>query len=104
MRIYTPGDIDNELEIAKAEYLHAIVVATNTKIIIPKILDWCIRDFVKDAESLLDWVSEQLPNNLHESMQTCLASNKRQWKSLSEVVEVVPYDFSFRYLFAMHRV
>lgn len=99
VRIYTPQEVENELEIAKNEYLQAAVGVTPTKVVIPKMLDWYMRDFAKDAESLLDWVSEQLPGALGKSMQQCLGN--RQGQPVSEVVEVMPYDFSFRYLFAV---
>ena len=103
VRIYTAREVENELEIAKTEYLQASVGVTPTKIMIPKILDWYMRDFAKDVESLLDWVSDQLPSAaLGKSIAKCLAHNhSKQGKALSEVVQVMPYDFNFRYLFAV---
>ncbi|KAI5072027.1 hypothetical protein GOP47_0012895 [Adiantum capillus-veneris] len=96
LRVYTPQEVENELEIAKNEYLQAAVWVTPSKIVIPKMLEWYMRDFAKDAESLIDWVSEQLPSAIGKSLQNCLAG-----RHVSEVTEVMPYDFSFRYLFAV---
>ncbi|KAI5057200.1 hypothetical protein GOP47_0027215 [Adiantum capillus-veneris] len=73
VRIYTPLGVENELEIAKAEYLQAAVGVTLTGICIPKMLDW--------------------------SIQKCLAN--RQGKEMAELVQVMPYDFTFRYLLAL---
>ncbi|MCO5548752.1 hypothetical protein L7F22_002213 [Adiantum nelumboides] len=99
LRIYTPSGVEHELEMAKAEYLQAAVGVTSTRICIPKVLDWYLRDFAKDAESLVDWISLQLPTALGRSMQKCLAN--RQGKEMAEFVQVMPYDFSFRYLMAV---
>lgn len=97
LRIYTPQDVENELEIAKTEYLQAAVGVTSSKVVIPKMLEWYMRDFAKDAESLIDWISEQLPSAIGKSVQKCLASSRH----VPEIMEVMPYDFSFRYLFAV---
>lgn len=97
LRIYTPQDVENELEIAKTEYLQAAVAVTSSKVVIPKMLEWYMRDFAKDAESLIDWISEQLPSAIGKSVQKCLASSRH----VPEIMEVMPYDFSFRYLFAV---
>lgn len=104
VRIYTAQEVENELEIAKTEYLQAAIRVTPTKIMIPKILDWYMRDFAKDVGSLLDWVSDQLPSGaLGKSIAKCLAhnTNNKQGNTLSEVVQIMPYDFNFRYLFAV---
>lgn len=99
VRIFTPLEVDNELEIAKNEYLQAAVGVTPTRVVIPKLLDWYMRDFAKNVESLVEWISEQLPGPLNKSVQRCLAN--RQARAISEIVEVRPYDFNFRYIFAV---
>ncbi|MCO5601994.1 hypothetical protein L7F22_056121 [Adiantum nelumboides] len=96
LRVYTPQEVERELEIAKNEYLQAAVGVTPSKLVIPKMLEWYMRDFAKNGDSLIEWVSEQLPSVLGKTLQTCLAS-----RHVSEVTEVMPYDFSFRYLFAV---
>lgn len=99
LRIYTPQGVEHELEIAKSEYLQAAIGVTTTRICIPKLLDWYMRDFAKDAESLLDWIWEQLPSALGRSMQRCITN--RQGKAVVDVIEVKPYNFNFRYIMAV---
>ncbi|WJX55408.1 hypothetical protein P8452_41182 [Trifolium repens] len=97
VRVYTASQVDNELETAKRDYLQAAVGITKTnKLIIPKILDWFLLDFAKDLESLLDWVSLQLPVELRKEAVECLERRGRQ--PLSQMVQMMPYDFSFRLL------
>lgn len=100
MRVYTASQVEEELEAAKREYLQAAVGITKTnKIIIPKLLDWYLLDFAKDLEALLDWVCLQLPNESRKEAVKCLERNGRE--SLSQLVQMMPYDFSFRLL--IHR-
>ncbi|KAK7307614.1 hypothetical protein VNO77_40837 [Canavalia gladiata] len=97
VRVYTASQVDNELEAAKRDYLHAAVGITKTKkLIIPKLLDWYLLDFAKDLESLLDWVCLQLPIDLRKEAVECLERRGRQ--PLSQLVQLMPYDFSFRLL------
>ncbi|XP_045814145.1 uncharacterized protein LOC123907813 isoform X2 [Trifolium pratense] len=97
VRVYTASQVDNELEAAKRDYLQAAVGITKTnKLIIPKILDWFLLDFAKDLESLLDWVCLQLPVELRKEAVECLERRGRQ--PLSQMVQMMPYDFSFRLL------
>ncbi|KAK7309224.1 hypothetical protein RJT34_05776 [Clitoria ternatea] len=97
VRVYTASQIDNELEAAKRDYLQAAVGITKTnKLMIPKLLDWYLLDFAKDFESLLDWVCLQLPIELRKEAVECLERKGRQ--PLSQLVQMMPYDFSFRLL------
>ncbi|KAK2372709.1 hypothetical protein QL285_073819 [Trifolium repens] len=97
VRVYTASQVDNELETAKRDYLQAAVGITKTnKLIIPKILDWFLLDFAKDLESLLDWVCLQLPVELRKEAVECLERRGRQ--PFSQMVQMMPYDFSFRLL------
>ncbi|KAH1267116.1 hypothetical protein GmHk_01G002421 [Glycine max] len=97
VRIYTASQVDNELEAAKRDYLQATVGITKTnKLIIPKLLDWYLLDFAKDLETLLDWVCLQLPIELRKEAIECLERRERQ--PLSQLVQMMPYDFSFRLL------
>ncbi|MQL89321.1 hypothetical protein Taro_021892 [Colocasia esculenta] len=62
VRVYTASQVENELEIAKRDYLQEAVGISNTsKMAIPKLLDWYMLDFAKDVESLMDWICLQLP-------------------------------------------
>ncbi|KAL2333582.1 hypothetical protein Fmac_014795 [Flemingia macrophylla] len=97
VRVYTASQVDDELEAAKRDYLQASVGITKAnKLIIPKLLDWYLLDFAKDLESLLDWVCLQLPDELRKQAVECLERRGRD--SLSQLVQMMPYDFSFRLL------
>ncbi|RID77244.1 hypothetical protein BRARA_A00172 [Brassica rapa] len=97
VRVYTAGNVEEELEAAKRDYLQASVgISKKSKLMLPKVLDWYLLDFAKDLESLLDWVCLQLPDKLREEALKCMERKNKE--SLMELVQVVPYDFSFRLL------
>ncbi|KAI4327474.1 hypothetical protein L6164_019930 [Bauhinia variegata] len=95
VRVYTASQVDEELEAAKRDYLQATVGITKTnKLMIPKLLDWYLLDFAKDLESLLDWVCLQLSDELRNDAVKCLERRGRD--PISQLVQIMPYDFSFR--------
>lgn len=95
--MYTASHVEDELEAAKKDYLQATVrISKANKLIIPKLLDWYLLDFAKDMESLLDWVCLQLPDKLRDKAVKCL--ERKGTEPLSKLVQVEPYDFSFRLL------
>ncbi|KAL2348410.1 hypothetical protein Fmac_002410 [Flemingia macrophylla] len=97
VRVFTASHVDKELEAAKKDYLQAAVgISKTNKLIIPKLLDWYLHDFAKDLESLLDWVCLQLPIELRKEALECLERRGRQ--PLTQLVQMMPYDFSFRLL------
>ncbi|KAL8477141.1 hypothetical protein ACS0TY_029442 [Phlomoides rotata] len=97
VRVYTASQIESELERAKRDYLQAAVaISTSNKLVVPKLLDWYLLDFAKDMDALLDWVSLQLPDELRNQALKCLDTKDTQ--PLSTVLQVMPYNFSFRYL------
>ncbi|XVE94839.1 hypothetical protein REPUB_Repub02eG0044200 [Reevesia pubescens] len=96
VRIYTASQVENELEVAKKEYLQAAVGISSTKFAIPKLLDWYLLDFAKDLDSLLDWICLQLPSELGKEAIKYLERAKNE--SLLQFVQIIPYEFSFRYL------
>ncbi|KAL6216542.1 hypothetical protein ACLB2K_009765 [Fragaria x ananassa] len=96
VRVYTASQVDNELEIAKREYLQAAVGISSSKFAIPKLLDWYLLDFAKDLESLLDWICLQLPSELGKEAIKFLEGAKTD--PHSQFVQIMPYEFSFRYL------
>ncbi|KAE7999587.1 hypothetical protein FH972_003997 [Carpinus fangiana] len=97
VRVYSASQVEEELEAAKKDYLRAAVGITKTnKLVVPKLLDWYLLDFAKDMESLLDWVCLQLPDELRNGAVRCLERRGRE--PLSQLVQVMPYDFSFRLL------
>ncbi|KAL3646258.1 hypothetical protein CASFOL_011438 [Castilleja foliolosa] len=100
VRVYSASQIEAELEGAKREYLQAaIMVSSSNKIIIPKLLDWYLLDFAKNLDALLDWICLQLPDELRNEAVKCLERNATE--PLSQLVQVMPYNFNFRYL--IHR-
>ncbi|GLT39032.1 hypothetical protein SLA2020_132400 [Shorea laevis] len=97
VRVYTASHIESELEQAKRDYLQATVgISRTNKLIIPKLLNWYLLDFAKDLESLLDWVCLQLPIELRNEAVKCL--ERKGQEPLSQLVQVISYDFSFRLL------
>ncbi|GMH13851.1 hypothetical protein Nepgr_015692 [Nepenthes gracilis] len=97
VRVYSASRVETELEVAKREFLQvAVGISASKKLMIPKLLDWYLLDFGKDLESLLDWICLQLPVELRKEAIKCLARGKHE--PLSHRVQVMPYDFRFRYL------
>lgn len=99
LRVYTPDEVVNELERAKVEYLEASVGVTNKrKIVVPKLLQWHMKDFADDMDSLLEWIYSQLPRSgsLKRLMMECL--NGEVKNPSTKMVETQPYEFEFRYL------
>ncbi|XP_010494209.1 PREDICTED: uncharacterized protein LOC104771397 [Camelina sativa] len=99
VRVYTAGKVEDELEVAKREYLEASVGISVAKMGMPKLMDWYSHDFAKDTGSLLDWICLQLPTELRKDALNCLQQGMSQ--PPSTLVRIVPYDFTFRYLFAI---
>ncbi|KAJ4714920.1 Protein of unknown function, DUF547 [Melia azedarach] len=100
VRVYTASQVEEELEAAKKDYLQAVIgISRTNKLILPKLLDWYLLDFAKDLESLLDWVCLQLPDELRNAAVKCL--QRKVGEPISQLVQIVPYDFSFRLL--LHR-
>ncbi|PWA89560.1 ternary complex factor MIP1, leucine-zipper [Artemisia annua] len=95
VRIYTGSQVENELEVAKKDYLQAAIGISTTKkmVTIPKLLDWYMLDFAKDLDSLLDWVCLQLPHEVGKEAMNCLERNKSV--PLSHCLRVIPYEFQF---------
>ncbi|RDX96682.1 hypothetical protein CR513_20625, partial [Mucuna pruriens] len=96
VRVYTASQVENELEVAKREYLQAAIGFSSSKFAIPKLLDWYLLNFAKDLESLLDWICLQLPSELRKEAIKFL--EERKTEPLSQFVQIMPYEFSFRYL------
>lgn len=99
LRIYTPNEVVNELGSAKLEYLEASVgVTSKRKIVVPKLLQWHMKDFADDLESLLEWIYSQLPRSgsLKKQMMECLNGETRT--PITRMVEIQPYESEFRYL------
>ncbi|OIW03443.1 hypothetical protein TanjilG_14668 [Lupinus angustifolius] len=96
VRVYTASRVESELEVAKREYLQATVGISTSKLTIPKLVDWYLLDFAKDLKSLMDWICLQLPSE--QGKEPIKFLEERKAESLSQFVQIMPYEFSFRYL------
>ncbi|CAM6047633.1 unnamed protein product [Sphagnum compactum] len=97
MRVYTGTDVRAELQASCKDFLLAAVgINRHKRVLLPKILHWYARDFSHDAQSLMEWISTQLPQEKKEALRQCL---KKSGKQLRHHMTVLPYDWSFRYLF-----
>ncbi|KAK4351680.1 hypothetical protein RND71_030993 [Anisodus tanguticus] len=102
LRIYRPDEVVNELERAKMEYLEASVgVTSKKKIVVPRLMQWHMKDFADDMESLVEWMYSQLPSSCslkRSMMDICLGAGEKKSLSLAKMIEVQPYASEFRYL------
>ncbi|KAK4772167.1 hypothetical protein SAY86_013942 [Trapa natans] len=101
LRVYTAEEVVNELGRAKVEYLEASVTVTSKrKIILPKLLQWQMRDFADNLDSLLEWIYSQLPRSgtLKRLIMECLECRVKS--PAAKMVEIRPYEPEFRYLLA----
>lgn len=107
VRVYTPSEVCNELEMAKRDYLHASIGISqpshsSSKLFVPKLLDWYMLDFAEDMESLVKWVCLQLSTTIGTDIAKRVDRAKKEmgvYACGEEVIKVMPYDFSFRYIF-----
>ncbi|XBH70490.1 hypothetical protein VPH35_098137 [Triticum aestivum] len=96
VRVYTAARVEEELEGAKRDYLQAAVgVSAPASLAIPKLLHWYLLDFAKDVDSLMDWVCLQLPTELRQGAMRAVAAADARRR-----IQVLPYEFRFRYLLA----
>ncbi|KAJ1289998.1 hypothetical protein BS78_02G208300 [Paspalum vaginatum] len=102
VRVYTAPRVEEELEAAKREYLQAAVgVSAPGKLAVPKLLHWYLLDFAKDVDSLMDWVCLQLPAEARQAAVRTLEDGRRRAAAGEpRRVQVLPYEFRFRYLLA----
>ncbi|KAL7214864.1 hypothetical protein ACSBR1_027111 [Camellia fascicularis] len=99
LRVYTSDDIVNELGRAKVEYLEASVgVTSKKKIVVPKLLQWHMRDFADDMQSLLEWIYSELPHSgsLKRLIMECLIGETKS--PIAKMAEIQVNDSEFRYL------
>ncbi|WVZ65232.1 hypothetical protein U9M48_014634 [Paspalum notatum var. saurae] len=100
VRVYSAARVESELEAAKREYLQAAVgVWAPGKLAVPKLLHWYLLDFAKDVDSLMDWVCLQLPPEARQAAVRTLEDGRRR-AGEPRRVQVLPYEFRFRYLLA----
>ena len=103
VRIYTGDGVAVELEKAKLDYLQASIVVSGTKrIAFPELLLQNMLDFAADRDSFVEWACQQLPTSgsLRKAMVDCFRGHNPGTR-ISTVLDNIPYDFEFQYLFAI---
>jgi hypothetical protein len=99
MRVYTAAHVEEELEMAKQDYLQAAVgVSLPGGLAIPKLLHWYLPDVAKDVGSLVDWVCLQLPWELQgDAVRAVETAGRHGPVAAPRRFRVTPYEFRFRY-------
>lgn len=96
VRLYTAKGINQELELAKAEFVQLNVsVRKEKKIVLPKILYYYAKDANLELSGLMEMVCDRMPEAQRKAIKGCL---KRR---LDKCVEWSPSKSTFRYL--VHR-
>lgn len=65
---------------------------------LPKVLERFAKEASISSDELITWVAENVDKKLCESIQNCI--NRKTSKKASQVVEWLPYDSNFRYVFS----
>ncbi|KAL3497506.1 hypothetical protein ACH5RR_040238 [Cinchona calisaya] len=99
LRVFTASNIKDELESAKREFLQAnIVVKKSKKVFLPKVLERYMKEACIPADDLLKWIAGNVDKKLHDSIKKCV--DRTTNKKASQIIEWLPYNSSFRYVFA----
>jgi hypothetical protein len=94
--------VHKELDAAKREFLAASIgFRGEKKVLLPKIVEWYVREASIAPSSLLDWLSQCADDKREADMLLHLARSNKSSSSNSNkhCIEWQPYNFSFRYLF-----
>ncbi|KAA3463333.1 Globin [Gossypium australe] len=95
VRIYTPKEVFQELEVAKEEYIQAnFSVNKEEKIELPKNMDYFAKDSDVCSAGLLQMLHQFMPQPLKKNLQ--LSCNRKNGKC----IEWIPHNFAFQYLFS----
>ncbi|KAK2974999.1 hypothetical protein RJ640_012865 [Escallonia rubra] len=98
LKVYTASNIQEELELAKKEFLQAnIVVKKSKKVFLPKLLERFGKEASIASENLLKWVTENVDQKLRDSIEKCIECKN---KKVSQIIEWLPYSSRFRYVFS----
>ncbi|KAI5081809.1 hypothetical protein GOP47_0001552 [Adiantum capillus-veneris] len=86
VRVYTSKHVHGELETAMKEYLQASIGFQNSKrILLPKVLEWYMKEASLSSNYLLDWIAQQnhascdCTTLLHAKRLACLRSFDTYW-------------------------
>lgn len=95
VRIYTPKNVFQELEVAKEDYIQSnLSVSKEQKILLPKIMEYFARDSDVCSAGLLQMVEQFMPVSVRKDLQSSF--NRKNKKSF----EWISHNFAFRYLFS----
>lgn len=98
VRVYTAGNVKEELQVAQRDFIRASVGMSNKKkLLVPKMLHSFARGFVDDSDIPI-WISRFLPQQQVGFLEHC--TSQRRYSLLgSRSCGIIPYDSRFRYLF-----
>ncbi|XP_010087074.2 uncharacterized protein LOC21393737 [Morus notabilis] len=98
VRIYTVGNVREELEEAQRDYIRASVgISSKGRLLVPKMLHCFAKSFVDDS-NLAVWISHYLPPHQAAFAEQCI-SQRRQSLLGSRNCGILHFDSRFRYLF-----
>ncbi|XP_038686986.1 uncharacterized protein LOC119986493 isoform X2 [Tripterygium wilfordii] len=99
IRVYTASSVEEELTVAKRDFLQAnVVVKKSRKVFLPKLLERFAREASIGSEDLLKWVTENVGKKLNDSIKKCIGNKSN--KKVSQIIEWLPYSPKFRYVFS----
>ncbi|XP_076931082.1 uncharacterized protein LOC143596107 isoform X2 [Bidens hawaiensis] len=99
LKVYTPSNVIEELELATREFLESnIIVKKSKKVFIPKLLDRFGKEAHISQDNLLKWITENVDKKLCDSIQKCV--EHKISKKMSQIIEWLPYNSRFRYVFS----
>ncbi|OMO92191.1 hypothetical protein COLO4_17797 [Corchorus olitorius] len=89
VRIYTPKEVFQELEVAKEEYIQSnFSINKEQKIMLPKVMEYFAKDSDICSSGLLQMVEQFMPDSLRKN----LLSNRKNGKN----IEWISHNFAFR--------
>ncbi|KAH9565194.1 hypothetical protein CY35_04G065500 [Sphagnum magellanicum] len=99
VRVYSAEHVHEELRYAVHSYARAAVgISEKGKLMVPKLL-YCYAHEIVEDRVLLDWVCNFLPSTQVAFIFECIQQHSHGHHVQSNNFAVVPFDFSFRYLF-----
>ncbi|CAI9784976.1 unnamed protein product [Fraxinus pennsylvanica] len=99
LNVYTASNVEEELKVAKREFVQAnMVVKKSKKVFLPKLVEKYVKEAYISSDDLLKWVTENVDKKLDDTIQKCL--DLRPNKRASLIIKWLPYNSKFRYLFS----
>ncbi|KAA8522216.1 hypothetical protein F0562_012889 [Nyssa sinensis] len=99
LKVYTASNVEEELEVAKREFLQAnVIVKKSKKVFLPKVLERFVKEASIASDDLLKWVTENVDKKLHDSIQKCI--DRKTSRKTSQIIDWLPYNSRFRYVFS----